>query len=771
MKLVESNRFVTNNVVFKTHSFGIKSENLSHIVHILRDQLYSDKILAVIRETSTNAFDANVMAGKGDVPIVVTLPSKLDPTFKVRDNGNGMSNDEIVEIFCSYGASTKRSSNAVTGMLGLGAKSPWALGDNFLVTSFNNGIKTCYDMVLDKSNLGNCIELMSEPMSDTDKEGIEITINVKKDDIDQFRSKAINFFQYWTVKPNLLGFTEDTLAEKEKKVLFNGSNWTIYANENRNNGYHYNSKPIQSLALMGNIAYPINWNTVRLPDTNNSTNQAMVSYLKNSNLLIRFNIGDLEFAPSREALQYTDFTNTAIHSAMTLIMSEIEVVILNRFKSCTNLFEAKQLFGELFEYGGELNELYDYFTKKGLVWNNIKIDSSKIIDFNKYELDLGFKQDGHDFGYGNNSGTFPITRFTMSGSILKCRKGNHHSDDYNNIDCTKAVKILLYDYTKHNYARRAVHYLIAKDPTIKTVYVLDFKGKQALQDLCFKNLQLDLVPMIKYTDIMVDVKASIVRTTPTGTTITAATRAESVRNTKFVTVENNTTDYSYRSSDNIWEKDEIDFATDTGYYVKLQDNNLQWDSTIGGNSLNIYNVCNVINMLNGLGQTNITEIYGFGPKILDSKVFDATKWTRVETVISEKLAKMSNDIGFKWYAAFKKISNKFNHGEIPSWSFIGQLAKLSTDAINPIVKLDELVKKYKADKSSHYDNLLNRVGDKAVCVAEIAEIEVLIRSIIKKYPLLPLTKAYSSDHTELTTLDTISTYINQIDVIKIKQDI
>ena len=70
---------------FQSVSFGIKESGLSHIFNVLRNQLYSDKVLAVIREYSTNAVDAHAEVGKLDEPIKVTLPNQLSPSFKVRD--------------------------------------------------------------------------------------------------------------------------------------------------------------------------------------------------------------------------------------------------------------------------------------------------------------------------------------------------------------------------------------------------------------------------------------------------------------------------------------------------------------------------------------------------------------------------------------------------------------------------------------------------------------------------------------------------------------
>ena len=72
---------------FTSYSFGIKESGLAHIFNVLRNQLYSDKILAVIREYSANALDAHAEVGKQDTPIEVSLPTKLNLNLEVRDFG------------------------------------------------------------------------------------------------------------------------------------------------------------------------------------------------------------------------------------------------------------------------------------------------------------------------------------------------------------------------------------------------------------------------------------------------------------------------------------------------------------------------------------------------------------------------------------------------------------------------------------------------------------------------------------------------------------
>ena len=79
---------------FESFSFGIKESGLSHIFNVLRNQLYSDKVLAVIREYSTNAVDAHIEVGQADKPIKVTLPTQMTPEFKVRDFGRGLTEEQ-----------------------------------------------------------------------------------------------------------------------------------------------------------------------------------------------------------------------------------------------------------------------------------------------------------------------------------------------------------------------------------------------------------------------------------------------------------------------------------------------------------------------------------------------------------------------------------------------------------------------------------------------------------------------------------------------------
>ena len=112
MKIQQVDISTISRGVLEEKLFGLSAEGLPFIFNILRNSLYSNKELAVLREYSCNCFDAHVQAGKQDIPIKITLPSELDPTLRFRDYGVAMTHDEIKNIFTEYGVSTKRQSNS-----------------------------------------------------------------------------------------------------------------------------------------------------------------------------------------------------------------------------------------------------------------------------------------------------------------------------------------------------------------------------------------------------------------------------------------------------------------------------------------------------------------------------------------------------------------------------------------------------------------------------------------------------------------------------------
>lgn len=313
---VKEDRKVISSGVEESIAFGISAKDSVHIMSILRDQLYSDKIMAVLREIGANAADANAMAGKRDQPISVFLPTLAEPRLRIKDNGTGLSLDDVRTIFSQYGASTKRDSNEVVGMLGIGSKSPFAYSDSFVIVSWHEGAKATYNAVIDESGAGR-IDLLAVEDCDSAETGLEIQMPVRPADCRAFEEKAKALFIHFEPRPQInieLPAPPKTRDVQGAKILdeedrYGYSKWT---------------------AVMGRIPYPIALDQLK-SGTGGSELTRSADRVSGT---LYFDIGELQVAASRESLKYGDATravliariNRAIDDYVKLMLTGIETL-------------------------------------------------------------------------------------------------------------------------------------------------------------------------------------------------------------------------------------------------------------------------------------------------------------------------------------------------------------------------------------------------------------------------------------------------------------
>ena len=364
-------------------SFGIKQEGLAHIFNVLRNQLYSDKILAVLREYSCNAVDAHTEAGHSR-PIEVTLPSRLSLELKIRDYGIGLSEQDIQEIYAFYGESTKRKSNSLIGQLGLGSKSAFAYGDNFVINSYLNGIKTTYNAYIDPSQIGQIAKLASA--STNEANGVEIVIPVKPADCETFVNTARNLFQHFKVKPIVRGVADFKYDSREP--LYSGADWRILKAER--NGYNR-----ENVAIMGNIAYKISSSALKL-DENNESEATIERLMNNCDIELDVPIGECDIAASREGLQYTDRTIANLKQRILVIRDYLVSDITKQLKGAQSLWAFKKMLGEMHNFHSPYYVVcnamrgkngYDY---KGKTIKDFTIDFSNSRGFKLYTPRKGY---------------------------------------------------------------------------------------------------------------------------------------------------------------------------------------------------------------------------------------------------------------------------------------------------------------------------------------------------------------------------------------------
>lgn len=307
--------------VSSTNEFRIR--NSSKAFSILSSGLYANKIKAIIRELSCNAYDSHVAAGKPDEPFTVHLPNRLEPWFSIRDFGVGLSHDEVINIYTTYFESTKTTSNDFVGALGLGSKSPFSYTENFTVTAIKGGKKGIYSAFVNDSGVPS-IALMSE--SDTDEgPGVEIRFSVEDfNDIPKFQSEAVAVYTWFKTQPIVTGYSGYDAALKSGSISYTEKDIVPGIHRTASiSRYSYQQYP--SYAVMGNIAYPIE---VPNPQQNLGSLADLLKY----GLVIEFNIGEIDFQASREGLSYIPQTIAAIKAKLENLQAKMYDLFLEKVK-------------------------------------------------------------------------------------------------------------------------------------------------------------------------------------------------------------------------------------------------------------------------------------------------------------------------------------------------------------------------------------------------------------------------------------------------------
>jgi hypothetical protein len=363
----------------EAHSAGVRSEagftiaQTSKMFKILSDSLYSDKVMAVIRELSTNAYDSHIAAGNSN-PFKVVLPNAANPSFIVRDYGTGLSQTDMESLYTTYGASNKNTSNDFVGCLGLGSKSPFAYTKSFSTSSYYNGQKYTYVAAIDDSGVPT-LNLFS--VSDTDEpNGLEISFAVKQHDFHEFSSKAMRIYHYFKMKPIIEGGVINHLKDHQysnKNIILSGDGWRVCRFSNDTNHFPNVHHHVDSgvIALMGNIAYPVKTSQI-IGEDKQTTNDAIqrwnrafqkadidnwksfVNEILNQNLYLEldFGIGELEMDVSREGLQYTKDVIRTLREKTQEIYLEMKEEFSKKISAAKTKIEAITLYYTLNDLAG-----------------------------------------------------------------------------------------------------------------------------------------------------------------------------------------------------------------------------------------------------------------------------------------------------------------------------------------------------------------------------------------------------------------------------------
>jgi hypothetical protein len=612
------NASVATRGVIEEVSFNLDREGLPVILGILRNQLYSNKELAVIREYSCNAMDAMVQAGKASQPIKITLPNRLEPFFKIRDFGAALSEAEIKKIFVSYGASTKRDSNSYVGCMGIGAKSGFAYSDSFLVVSYHQGVKRTYSAFIDPSQIGK-LALLGEEDSQ-EEQGLEIVIPVRDEDIFKFINEAQKFFKYWLNKPIFEGAE---ISFPVQNVFYEAADksWVIYEGQQPSYGRQAFDTPV---VVMGNVAYPIRTSSLDFNGRDSS-----LKNLLDCGIRIYVNIGDLEVSASREDLQYTAHTQQSIFAALALAKNEIITTFQKEIDSCQTMTSAKRIYHRVFNTTSNIGALRDVFLS-ALVYKGNRVTS------------------GH---WNCDEKAFKAINFYAKGFGRRPR-----SDSVWHLNpLEENVFVLHNDLTISNLTQRIapllelnINAVGGKKKNVILIKIVDATLWQKWKD--DNSFDVDIInlsdlPALKIKDIYGE--------------IDYVANKNAKHSSKVFVFDYGTYHGSYEANSSWWKTAEVDLEEDDGYYFQIE----RFEVYSGSRYYAPAEFSELLNLVKDAGITLPTNVYGIKKAVLDKgKPENMTLfWDHVKELIVDKIKTMQFEQKYIDRVAARGFKNDYNN--------------------------------------------------------------------------------------------------------------
>lgn len=313
--LRKENTLVRGGAVQATATSSIRAT--PEMFDLLSAAIYKNPIQAVVREYLANAADSRDARDDESTRIDVTLPSSLNPVFKVRDYGKGMSPSFVMELFKDYGFSDKQTSNSKIGGFGIGSKSAYAYTDSFTVRSWQNGGVSTYECSKNP-NGGFGVTLRGSRYSE-EPSGVEITVPVKAQDYSTFNRWA----QYYCA-----------FLEQFRGCVFTGVRTDTFSfNRITDDLYTYNDQQrltqYDNLVVMGGIPYKLGESVVNADESRVLGDKAIFIQP----------IGSVEVTASREEVRLSEHTRGVLKGVVSKAVQDKLKHHVDALNACTTEWE------------------------------------------------------------------------------------------------------------------------------------------------------------------------------------------------------------------------------------------------------------------------------------------------------------------------------------------------------------------------------------------------------------------------------------------------
>src|SRR5690606_35682451 len=167
----------------------ISPENTPYFISLL-SKIYSDPEGSIVRELTSNGFDAHIKGNVVGEPVIIRhYIDEVDQSYiEFVDSGCGISPQAMDDIYMSLRESDKRQSDDYLGAFGLGSKTPFSYTPWFYLITKVDGVE--YTYLLSESVEGSNYDLLNTRVLEAgEHNGTTVRVPIKKSDIQLFSSK------------------------------------------------------------------------------------------------------------------------------------------------------------------------------------------------------------------------------------------------------------------------------------------------------------------------------------------------------------------------------------------------------------------------------------------------------------------------------------------------------------------------------------------------------------------------------------------------------
>lgn len=725
------------------HSFGTGTRKAYSVasnaamMSLLSDKLYTDKVMAVIRELSTNAYDSHVVAGVANEPFDIHLPTKQSLMFIIRDYGTGMPPEKVMDMYCTYGISDKTDTNDLQGCMGIGSKSPFAYADQFTSISYYNGMMYTWFNAKDDHGMPIISPATAQPTDQPN--GFQVQFAVSLEDISEFHSKSQTVFRPFPVNPNIItspysGWDATDFATQAEMDF---DRWQLIGGS-------------KSFVRMGCVDYPIDiehFEDIKEPTKKSLANRRQLSWyrgggyrhsynskyaqLLDCGILLKCNIGEVEMDGSREGLQYHKATIAAVKSMLDDILSDMGTIVNERISHVKTYYDACVLFTQMVQ--GEMREASKVCGLTTATWKGRQVKTEILIPYSHYSLTEIVL-----IGKNSNRASGVEQQRNMSSFIHVCNR--------------RKIGFLIQDIKAggHVAAQRKIN-----DGTYDTIYLFKFKDDTTPN-------QAALLDLIGITPSQTELVSKL-RTVSTTTKI-----GSHAKYAAFVLDTPGVIKYRYVSLRRVaqsWKPHQVDLEVG-GVYLPL----LRFQPHLRNDDIKALTLSRVATILRYLQNLGIVIPTIVGVRHASSQKFDVHQnWIRLDKWMIEQTIKLWTNADQQYLLMTKQEYDSYTH-DIQKIKNLGETMPdivVSTTIFGRFVRYcQKLYETHGGSGNQSEDTLLELVRELGLQEIDVVQqlrtetFETLNKQYITRYPMLRLINLL---HTSDNDAQIIADYIKSIE--------